>query len=375
MPPAWIWLVDEAIPSLVKNRYSPRESWKDKPFSQDDARFFFKGVEELSELFTEERPKNLPAYFSHPRFRSSYLLYFLPLQAAKFLTLYGLHADALKAALDHGRRSGELRILDLGAGPGTASIALLLHCLTLPASEIPAKLRLDWYDLNKTILGDGQKLVETLADSFPKLRGRVEVRVHAEPWTRAASAGGETSLILLGHVLNESGAQDSEVLALERLLGRARGGGLLAVEPAARRPSQTLSGLRDRLLASPERSGKAEAIWGPCLHAGNCPLSEGRDWCHFSVNTDIPGKWFAMLSKGLGSERHWLKFSYLWLSSSDAPSRPAPRDLRLVVSDPIAKPGSREATLLVCEPEQPGRLRISAKSTIHRGDTVDLRRM
>src|SRR4051794_1991931 len=56
-PPAWLWLVDEALPTLVKKNYSPKESWKDKPFTKEDAGFFFKGIEELSELFTEERSK------------------------------------------------------------------------------------------------------------------------------------------------------------------------------------------------------------------------------------------------------------------------------------------------------------------------------
>src|SRR5688500_7744702 len=90
-PASWTWLVDEAGPALVKSRYSPRESWKTKPFTPDDARFFFRGVSELSELFTEERPREMPAYFQHPKFRSSYLLYFLPLQAAKFLSIFRLH--------------------------------------------------------------------------------------------------------------------------------------------------------------------------------------------------------------------------------------------------------------------------------------------
>src|SRR3954467_13416455 len=98
-PPAWLWLVDEAIPTYVKKHYSPRESWKDKPFAKEDAHFFFRGIEELSELFTEERPRNIPAYFNHPKYRSSYLLYFLPLQAAKFLTLFQMHSKAIDAAI------------------------------------------------------------------------------------------------------------------------------------------------------------------------------------------------------------------------------------------------------------------------------------
>ena len=41
-PPAWQWWVDEAIPEWVKKHYSPRETWKSKPFSNEDAHFFFR---------------------------------------------------------------------------------------------------------------------------------------------------------------------------------------------------------------------------------------------------------------------------------------------------------------------------------------------
>src|SRR5258708_1057160 len=94
-PPATPWLIDEFIPSYVKSNYSPRESWKGKPFGKEDVQFFCKGVMELSELFTEERPRQMPAYLQHPKFRSAYLLYFLPLQMAKFITVFQMHADAL----------------------------------------------------------------------------------------------------------------------------------------------------------------------------------------------------------------------------------------------------------------------------------------
>src|ERR1700746_3744114 len=83
-PAAWSWFFDEAVPAWVKTHYSPKESWKNKPFSREDAKFFFRGVDELSEIFTEERSRGIPDYFSHPKYRSAYLLYFLPLQAAKF---------------------------------------------------------------------------------------------------------------------------------------------------------------------------------------------------------------------------------------------------------------------------------------------------
>jgi hypothetical protein len=67
LPPNWLWLVDEAIPSVVKQRYSPKEAWKKRPFSQLDAGFFFKGIKELSESFTDDRLGTVPALLPPPQ--------------------------------------------------------------------------------------------------------------------------------------------------------------------------------------------------------------------------------------------------------------------------------------------------------------------
>ncbi len=403
-PGAWLWLVDEIIPTLVKSRYSPRESWKDKPFDAEDARFFSKGVGELSELFTDERPSELPDYFAHPKFRSSYLLYFLPLQAAKFVSLLDMHPEALDATLQHGDKSGTLNVIDLGAGPGTASLALIVKLLdrALALGRDVPKVEFDWYDTNGAILEDGKLIMEQLCGQFPKLRGRVTVRTHVMPWWKIlGSLPKETSLVLMGNVLNENkrsmartqGPASNEEDGLTRarsaeiestrlwteLLARAKGGGILLVEPASRRSSQVLSGLRDQLFENQFIPAEATSLWGPCLHAGRCPLAEGRDWCHFSVPIDIPGKWFKNFSERLGSERQWAKFSYLWLASpSPHEGAPAPKPkagLRRVVSDPLGGWQSKgPSEVLLCEPEQTVRMPVRAHEQIRRGDLVTPRK-
>lgn len=380
-PAAWGWWADELLPSFVKQTYSPRESWKDKPFTKEDAHFFFRGIEELSSLFTEERPAHLPSYFNHPKFRSAYLLYFLPLQAAKFLTLFELHAKAFDAAWEHGLKSGTLRIVDLGAGPGTASLAALLRLMksasAASAREIPP-IELIWVDTNRSVLEDGKALVERLSSQFPKLRGKVTVRTQVGAWWDSIAAmPEETSLVLFGNVLNEASLPQSLVQKKGSAAGqfwpelfkRAKGGGVLLVEPAIRRSSQLLTKLRDELFETEVLDRSPARVWGPCLHAGNCPLADGRDWCHFSVPTEIPGKWFAAFSKGLGSERHWLKFSYLWLASESAKAPVPASQLRRVVSDPLRQ-GQEYDTVLICEPEVPGRISIPVRRRVRRGDIV-----
>lgn len=410
-PPAWLWLVDELIPAWVKKNYSPRDSWKDKPFTKDDAHFFFRGIDELSDLFTDERPTQLPSYFTHPKFRSAYLLYFLPLQAAKFLSVFQMHAEAFEAALKFGKKTGTLHLADLGAGPGTASISFLLRLLEEP--ECPP-VELHWLDTNKGIMEDGRELVEQLSQQFPKLRGKVKVHLHVAPWWEAPRfLPPQTALILLGNVLNEaqlprsltqstvsspkfsddlpgdfSGDLENEKPTAKQtkalrlwadLIERMHGGGILLLEPAIRRASQLLSQWRDELLeAELIKKTPGFPIWGPCLHAGSCPLAQGRDWCHFSVPLQIPGKWFTQFSHGLGSERQWVKFSYLWLAANDAKAKKPDSQLRRVISDPLHSTSQKSQRssqksadiVLICEPERPNKVRVPASLRSRRGDII-----
>lgn len=389
-PAAWAWLIDEAIPTYVKKQYSPREAWKDRPFTKEDAKFFFRGIEELSDLFTDERPKNMPRYFNHPKYRSSYLLYFFPLQAAKFITLFQVHSAAIEAAIADGTQKGVLRVLDLGSGPGTASLAFLLQLLEHPDPASLPPIELHWFDTQKEILHDGKELAEMLGNNFSKLRGKIKVHTYLEPWWRAAELIKEpTSLTLFGHVLNETQGlaplgssgpngdhenqfQSAVQKALNMLLTRAHGGGTLIVEPAFKSSAQLVSQLRDYFFRSEILSKEPGAIWGPCLHMEACPLAQGRDWCHFSIPLSFPGKWFAAFSKGLGSERQWIKFQYNWYASREYRAQTADGSLRRVVSDPLR--GERgKSQVLLCEPELTRRQELSGTQKLWRGDLFNPR--
>ncbi|MEN9722212.1 MAG: hypothetical protein RJB38_198 [Pseudomonadota bacterium] len=391
--------MDQTLPQWVKDRYSPRESWKGKPFTREDAHFFFKGIEELSDLFTQERGRALQRYFEHARFRSGYLLYFLPLQAAKFVAVFERHSKFMTELLTKPR--SVLRVADLGAGPCTASIAWLLWLLDhaprdieLPAIEIHA------VDIHDTILGEGAELLRLIAQSFPRLRSRVTVTVERATWQDWARKTAQRSVswdfILLGHVLNEG--RDRQLEAWSQLYSRSQDGGIIAIEPASKGSSQGLSQLRDLILEQFETertpTGRKElsnrsiapdaqanfetdqeaptqdpseddepalpldrpqaleglpapSIIGPCPHFQACPMAEGPDWCHFSFPAQLPGEWFSYFSKGLGSERQWLKFSYLWMTRKPK----APSQLPLLISDALTK---RNTTVeaLICRPER-----------------------
>ena len=97
------------------------ESWKDKPFSKEDSRFFFKGIDELSN-FSLKKLRGILAYLIILNFAPLTYSIFSRFKPRKFVSLYQMHAKAFEAVLEHGKREGEIRIAYLGAGPGTASI-------------------------------------------------------------------------------------------------------------------------------------------------------------------------------------------------------------------------------------------------------------
>lgn len=355
-PARWTSVLDEVVPSFVKDRFSPSPAWKSKPFSKEDVDFFSKGLLELSEFFTTGREgKRLPNYFTTARFRSSYFLYFFGLQGAKFLTLFDRHPDAIRAALDHAVETGVLRIVDLGSGPGTASLAFLVFILdgllgdSKEKLRLPFSIELHWIDQNPTILKDGEAFLERILSSFPEIDGDVRLKTEARAWWKHPKEFSfDASLVLIGNLLNEA-PDDAKIFqqGLAPFLEKPQGAGVLILEPAFREASQRVSRIRDEVMLSPGPL----PLWGPCLHSGKCPLSSGRNWCHFSVPASLPGSFFRKFSIKLGGIRDWLKFSYVWFAGRDSEKRARPPAGWLrVISDPMRTPQGMQN--LLCRPER-----------------------
>jgi hypothetical protein len=364
-PELWTFVLDELIPAFVKDRFSPQESWKNKPFSKEDVNFFSQGLIELSDFFTLDREgAKLPNYFTTARFRSSYFLYFFALQGAKFLTLFFKYPKAVAAAIAHAKRTGVMRIVDVGSGPGTASIAFLIHVLEIykEKKKLPFEIQLHWIDRNPTVIKDGEAFLNEILAAFSHFDGSIHLKTEVRDWWKhPADFQYEASIVLFGNVLNES-AQDSRVYlqGLAPFFSDPKGAGVLIVEPAFKSASQRVSQIRDEIMPHP--------IWGPCLHTQKCPLAEGRDWCHFSVPAKLPGSFFKKFSIKLGGVRDWLKFSFIWLASKDSEQEATidPKEnLVRVVSDQLKTPqGYRNQ---VCKPVQIGWF---DQKNLQRGDVI-----
>ena len=266
----------------------------------------------------------------------------------------------MDAALEDALERGVLRILDVGAGPGTASIAFLCHAIEKILKDhppqkksgklkLPFSIELLWIDHNEAILKDGEQLLARLLDLFPEIDGSISLKTEVRPWWKhPRNFSFDASLVLFGNVLNE-GAPGTGMFqqGLAPFLKNPSGGGVLLLEPAFREPSQRLSTIRDEVVLS----DAPLPLWGPCLHAEKCPLSSGKNWCHFSVPAKLPGAFFRKFSIKLGGVRDWLKFSYVWFASKkSAKAAVFPKGLVRVISDPIRT--STGLKNLVCRPDR-----------------------
>lgn len=271
----------------------------------------------LHARFVSELPQTeASTYMDDAASRAAYLAYFFPASRAQV-------ARALaEVKLPKGR---PLRVLDLGSGPGPASVAV---------AEWAAKHS---RSVELVAADTSGEAADTLRRLWSPSWGELE--------TRAWSAGqplpeGTFDVIVLAHVLNELFPGDPHRLEkrsalMKELAARLSPDGLLVlVEPALRRTGRELLVLRDRLVSH------GLSVQAPCFFQGSCPaIIRPRDWCH----SDRPWKPPALLEK-IGDEaglaRESLKFAYVILSRGPADQvRSKDTSLFRIVSERLPEKG------------------------------------
>jgi len=170
---------------------------------------------------------------------------------------YAAIARSLQAVAEARPDFAPQSLLDVGAGPGTATWA---------AAE-------QWSGLQAASLIEGSA---TMRSAGARLAGALTLRVDwkAEKIDTALSGLAAHDLVLVAYVLDElePAARDQLVPKLWRLTG----GTLVIVEPGTTEGWKRILGARDQLIAA------GAHIVAPCPHAHACPLSSP-DWCHFSA--------------------------------------------------------------------------------------------
>jgi ribosomal protein RSM22 (predicted rRNA methylase) len=188
-------------------------------------------------------------------------------------------------------------LLDVGAGPGTASWA---------AAEAFSSLRdFALLDANPAL----RSLALDLAGGSARLRDINYRRGEA----RATLADAEAAdLVVASYVIGE--IRDSEQAGLAALMWEKTRDTLLIVEPGTPAGYARIIAFRGQLIAA------GAHVAAPCPHEGQCPLT-APDWCHFTQRLPRSRAHKQLKSAELPYEDE--KFAYVALTRAPVAQRPA----------------------------------------------------
>lgn len=275
-----------------------------------------RGVAQLSEIYTRHRTQMSEAMLQSVRLREAYLAYFLPVNLAKFhLILQELWMHPQVTGLF---KSG-IRFLDLGSGPGSQLLGLLLFLKTSQSKlQLQESVVIDRVSANLEL---ARQFHEFCFDTyFPNIAPVPQLKtLQADlslpvPFLSAASF----NLICVGNLLNElfAGQPDRierrrEFITTIAFAALKEDGFLILLEPALRETSRELLFLRDQLM---QKAGLH--VYAPCVREQPCPaVADGceADWCHEDRLWGPPG-YLSKIDRLVGIRKTSLKYSYLVLS-------------------------------------------------------------
>ena len=356
-----------------------------RPLSGAHRRSLAEDIAALSRVLTSDRAELKRPYWSRPDFVSAYLYYFLPWNLVRLARLFrGLPLPAPAAS------QGEALLLDAGAGPLTAALALWLakpEWRTLPLRVLALDSARQPLELGRALFAAWGEVLGEPVWPVRLERGPLE-SLAARAWP-LASQGARPWLISAANVLNEArplrrsrgyAAQEQDAgdkeddngldERLERLLAawspllgpcmdappdagekaahEALTPFLLFVEPGTRLGGSTLMRLRQLALA-----GGLSAL-APCVSDTQCPLARGA-WCHFTFSPQGAPGWLAELAAQAGLAKRSLSLSALLLAqarpaSADgaAKARKSASPQARVLSSPFAVPETQGLARYAC---------------------------
>jgi ribosomal protein RSM22 (predicted rRNA methylase) len=183
-------------------------------------------------------------------------------------------------------------ILDVGAGPGTATWAAAA-C---------------WESLNDAVLLEGSPVIRTVGARLAQ-----PLMLDRTAWLSARldddlSDLGGRDLVVLAYVLGEL-APALRAPLIGQLWNLARDV-LVVVEPGTPEGWRRILGVRDQLIAA------GAHVLAPCPHAHACPLATP-DWCHFSAR--VPRSRLHREAKG--GTVPWEDEKFIYVAASRHPGR------------------------------------------------------
>jgi ribosomal protein RSM22 (predicted rRNA methylase) len=237
---------------------------------------------------------------------------------ARMPATYAAIAASLNAIVETKPDFAPQSLLDVGAGPGTATWA---------AAET-------WSSLRNVVLLDANPALRELALGFANQSTRLHAINYRLGEARAALANADAAdLMIASYVIGEMDAAEQQALA--ELMWEKTGDTLLVVEPGTPAGNARIIALRDQLIAL------GAHVAAPCPHDGTCPLS-APDWCHFAQR--LPRSQAHRQIKGADVPFEDEKFSYVVLTRVPIAARPA-----RVLAQPAV--GKVEISAKLCTPD------------------------
>ena len=245
---------------------------------------------------------------------------------ARMPATYGAVRDVLGRAIETVPGLDPHSLIDLGAGPGTATLAAMENFLHLKDITL--------VEPNAHLAGLSRHLCksETCDIAFE------------DATLLTANLAAPADLILLSYVLNEIPGSDLEKI-LDRLWDATKQA-LVIIEPGTPAGFELILKIRDYLLKSGAR------IAAPCPHDLTCPLKDTSLWCHMSARIErssLHRKIKPDATMGYEDE----KFSYIV-----ATRLPAARPSARVIGHPH---GQKLISLELCEQSGTAATRVLSK--------------
>ncbi len=282
-----------------------------------------KAAKRLSLAFTSERAAMPLDYLSDPDALLAYLAAFLLPNALKVMHCLG-QIDTL---------GDDITVLDIGSGPGTASIAVsAFFSMSLPN----ARVRIAAVERTKAALEQAHELFRKIAPHHHSFESAT-LDITKQPLGKAL-ARQRFDIIIAANVLNELPEDQALKISAELARDFLKGNGsFIIVDPALRETARLLMKLRDSLV-----NEGAARVTAPCLHQKQCPMlaANERDWCHFYIDWEPP-EFLTELDRLSGMDHTHLKMSYMILRKVKVENG----KLWRVVSSPLVSKGKRELVL------------------------------
>jgi ribosomal protein RSM22 (predicted rRNA methylase) len=216
---------------------------------------------------------------------------------ARMPATYAAITASLNALCEMAQDFAPKSLLDVGAGPGTASWAAV--------EAFPSLKTLTLIDANAALAA--------LALDLARGAARLGDLTYKKDEARAAlSEAGPADLVIASYMIGELSERERQPI-VEAMWARTSDT-LVIVEPGTPAGYARIIALREQLIA------RGAHVAAPCPHDKNCPLAPP-DWCHFSQR--LPRSQAHRQIKGAELAFEDEKFSYVVLSRTPVGKRPA----------------------------------------------------